>query len=308
MSELTQNAAQPSAWKIWVKTGRPMTLTATVSPLLVGTAVAAYEGVFRPLNFLLAFVAGLLLQIGTNYFNEYFDHRYGLDSIESQGASTVIFRGEMTTRQVFAGGLFCFGLAALLSLVLIALVGPAIIVFGLIGMAIAYFYSARPFTLARRGLGDVMVYLAMGLLMTWGAYYVQIPHWSWQMFAASVPVGLLITSILNMNNVRDYQEDLRVQKMTLPVRFGRRFGVWYHTCLLFGSYLAVTLCALLNWLPLWSLLVWITFPLAFLNVRLVLHAVERKEFLLGMKRTSLLSMQFGVVLALGLLIAILVRR
>jgi 1,4-dihydroxy-2-naphthoate polyprenyltransferase len=308
MSELTQNAAQLPAWRIWIKTGRPMTLTATVSPLLVGTAVAAYEGVFRPLNFLLAFVAGLLLQIGTNYFNEYFDHRYGLDSIESQGASTVIFRGEMTTRQVFAGGLFCFGLAALLSLVLIALVGPAIILFGLIGMAIAYFYSARPFTLARRGLGDVMVYLAMGLLMTWGAYYVQIPHWSWQMFAASVPVGLLITSILNMNNVRDYQEDLRVQKMTLPVRFGRRFGVWYHTCLLFGSYLAVTLCALLNWLPLWSLLVWITFPLAFLNVRLVLHAVERKEFLLGMKRTSLLSMQFGVVLALGLLIAILLRR
>ena len=308
MSELTQNAAQLPAWRIWIKTGRPMTLTATVSPLLVGTAVAAYEGVFHPLNFLLAFVAGLLLQIGTNYFNEYFDHRYGLDSIESQGASTVIFRGEMTTRQVFAGGLFCFGLAALLSLVLIALVGPAIILFGLIGMAIAYFYSARPFTLARRGLGDVMVYLAMGLLMTWGAYYVQIPHWSWQMFAASVPVGLLITSILNMNNVRDYQEDLQVQKMTLPVRFGRRFGVWYHTCLLFGSYLAVTLCALLNWLPLWSLLVWITFPLAFLNVRLVLHAVERKEFLLGMKRTSLLSMQFGVVLALGLLIAILVRR
>ena len=308
MSELTQNAAQLPAWKIWIKTGRPMTLTATVSPLLVGTAVAAYEGVFLPLNFLLAFVAGLLLQIGTNYFNEYFDHRYGLDSIESQGASTVIFRGEMTTRQVFAGGLFCFGLAALLSLMLIALVGPAIILFGLIGMAIAYFYSARPFTLARRGLGDVMVYLAMGLLMTWGAYYVQIPHWSWQMFAASVPVGLLITSILNMNNVRDYQEDLRVQKMTLPVRFGRRFGVWYHTCLLFGSYLAVNLCALLNWLPLWSLLVWITFPLAFLTVRLVLHAVERKEFLLGMKRTSLLSMQFGVVLALGLLIAILQRR
>jgi len=308
MSELTQNAAQLPAWRIWIKTGRPMTLTATVSPLLVGTAVAAYEGVFHPLNFLLAFVAGLLLQIGTNYFNEYFDHRYGLDSIESQGASTVIFRGEMTTRQVFAGGLFCFGLAALLSLVLIALVGPAIILFGLIGMAIAYFYSARPFTLARRGLGDVMVYLAMGLLMTWGAYYVQIPHWSWQMFAASVPVGLLITSILNMNNVRDYQEDLQVQKMTLPVRFGRRFGVWYHTCLLFGSYLAVTLCALLNWLPLWSLLVWITFPLAFLNVRLVLHAVERKEFLLGMKRTSLLSMQFGVALALGLLIAILLRR
>src|SRR5579885_1758743 len=190
MSESIQNTERPAAWKVWIKTGRPFTLTATLSPLLVGTAVAADEGIFRPLNFLLALLAGLLLQIGTNYFNEYFDHRYGLDSPESLGASTVIFRGEMSAGQVFGGGLACFALALLLGLALIALIGPALIFFGLAGMAIAYFYSARPFTLARRGLGDVMVYLAMGLLMTWGAYYVQIPRWSWSAFFASVPVGL----------------------------------------------------------------------------------------------------------------------
>jgi len=303
MSEITQNTAKQPAWNIWIKTGRPMTLTATLSPLLVGTAVAAYEGIFRPLNFLLALLAALFLQIGTNYFNEYFDHRYGLDSVESLGASTVIFRGEMTSGQVFGGGLVCFVLAILLSLALIFLVGPAIILFGLVGMAIAYFYSARPFTLARRGLGDVMVYLAMGVLTTWGAYYVQIPRWSWLAFAASVPVGLLVTAILNMNNVRDYQEDLRVHKLTLPVRFGQTFGVWYHTCLLFGSYLAVSLFVVLHWLPAYSLLVWITFPLAFLNVRAVLTAIDRKAFIIGIKRTSILHLQFGVVLALGLLLA-----
>jgi 1,4-dihydroxy-2-naphthoate octaprenyltransferase len=303
MSEITQNTAKQPAWKIWIKTGRPMTLTATLSPLLVGTAVAAYEGVFRPLNFLLALLAALFLQIGTNYFNEYFDHRYGLDSVESLGASTVIFRGEMTSWQVFGGGLVCFVLAILLSFALIFLVGPAIILFGVVGMAIAYFYSARPFTLARRGLGDVMVYLAMGVLTIWGAYYVQIPRWSWLAFAASVPVGLLVTAILNMNNVRDYQEDLLVHKLTLPVRFGQTFGVWYHTCLLFGSYLAVTLFVVLHWLPAYSLLVWITFPLAFLNVRVVLTAIDRKAFIIGMKRTSILHLQFGAVLALGLLLA-----
>ena len=303
MSEITQHARSQPAWKIWLKTGRPFTLTATLSPLLVGTAVAVYERVFHPVHFLLALLAGLFLQIGTNYFNEYFDYRYGLDSPDSLGASTVIFRGEMTARQVFGGGLACFALALLLGLGLVALVGPAIILFGLLGMAIAYFYSARPFTLARRGLGDIMVYLAMGLLMTWGAYYVQIPRWSWVAFFASVPVSFLVTAILNMNNMRDYQEDLQVRKLTLPVRFGQTFGSWYHTFLLVGSYLAVTLFVMLRWLPVYALIVWITFPLAFLNVRAVLTAIDRRTFVIGIKRTSLLHLQFGVVLALGLLLA-----
>jgi 1,4-dihydroxy-2-naphthoate polyprenyltransferase len=303
MSNITLKTNKPVAWKIWVKTGRPFTLTATCSPLFVGTAVAAYEGVFRPLNFLLALLAALFLQIGTNYFNEYFDHRYGLDSLASLGASTVIFRAEMSARQVLGGGVACFGLAILCSFALIALVGPAIILFGLLGMAIAYFYSARPFTLARHGLGDIMVYLAMGLLMTWGAYYVQISRWSWLTFAASIPVGLLVTAILNMNNVRDYQEDYQVHKLTLPVRFGQTFGVWYHTSLLCGSYLTVTLFVLFHWLPVYSLLVWITSPLAFLNIRAVLSAVDRQAFIIGIKRTSMLHFQFGIVLALGLLLA-----
>src|SRR5579883_1923207 len=110
------NTERPAAWRVWVKTGRPFTLTATLSPLLVGTAVAAYEGVFHPVNFLLALLAGLFLQIGTNYFNEYFDYRYGLDSVESLGSSTVIFRKEMTAGQVLGGGVACFALAILLSL------------------------------------------------------------------------------------------------------------------------------------------------------------------------------------------------
>src|SRR5947209_7080369 len=112
MSEVTQHT--PPAWKIWLKTARPFTLTATLSPLLVGSAVAAYEGVFHPLNFWLALLAALFLQIGTNYFNEYFDYRYGLDSAESLGASTVIFRKEMSAGQVFGGGAACFVLAILL--------------------------------------------------------------------------------------------------------------------------------------------------------------------------------------------------
>jgi len=291
----------------WIKTSRPFTLTASLSPRLVGTALAGYEGSFHITIFLITLFVCLFLQIGTNYFNEYFDYRYGLDHEGSLGASTVIFRKEMTAMQVLSGGLISFGIAVLLGLILIWQVGLVIILFGLAGMAIAYFYSAKPFKFASRGLGDVLVYIAMGFLMTWGAYYVQIPQWSWRAFAASVPVGLLVTAILNMNNVRDYQDDLAVNKRTLPVRFGLKFGQRFHTVLLVGSYLAVTVFALSSLLPIYSLAVWITFPLAFSNVRAILTATERKAYFVGIKRTALLHFQFGVILTLAVVVATFVR-
>lgn len=295
-------------WKIWLKTSRPPTLTATVSPIFVGTAIAAYQGTFHLGTFLLTFFSCLFLQIGTNYFNEYFDYRYGLDHAGSLGAMTVIFRNEMTANQVLGGGILCFVIAALLGIALIFMLGPVIILFGLVGLLIAYFYSAKPFKLASRGLGDIMVFLAMGFLMTWGSYYVQIQHWSWNAFAACFPVGFLVVAILNMNNVRDYQDDLAVHKKTLPVRFGLRFGQWYHSALLVGSYLATTIFALTGILPLGSLLVWITFPLAWRDTSIVLNAADRKAFITGMKLTSMLHLAFGVVLAAAIVLSILVRH
>src|SRR5579859_6951139 len=163
---LPEQQTRPVHWKVWLKTSRPFTLTATISPLLVGTALAAYQGKFQLGIFLATFFSCLFLQIGTNYFNEYFDYRYGLDHAGSLGAMTVIFRNEMTAKQVLIGGIISFSIAALLGIILIIfLVGPEIIAFGLAGMLIAYFYSAKPFKLASRGLGDVLVYIAMGFLM-----------------------------------------------------------------------------------------------------------------------------------------------
>ncbi len=307
-------ASAKPAWRIWLSTARPVTLSAAVSPILVGTALAGYQGAFGGRDaglhwalFAITLLAGVLLQVGVNYFNEYFDYRYGLDTAESLGSSTVIFRGEMTAAQVFGCGVGAFAFATLLGIILIILVGPAIILFGLAALAIGYFYSARPFKLASRGLGDVMVYLAMGFLMVWGAYYVQLRQWSWAAFAASVPVGLLVTAILNMNNLRDYQDDLAVDKRTLPVRFGLTFGRWYHAVLVYGAYLTTTAFVLARLLPWPALLVWLTFPLAFANVRAVLTAQDRKPYIVNMPRTARLHLLFGVALALGLLIATLAR-
>lgn len=300
-------AARPAPWRIWLRTARPFSLSAAISPVLVGTAVAAYgDRTFTPLTFAATLLASVFLQVGTNFFNEYFDHRYGLDTDQSLGASTVIFRGEMTPAQVLGGGVGSFAVAAALGLFLIFAVGPQILLFGLAAMTIGYFYSARPFKFASRGLGDPLVYLAMGFLMTWGAYYVQVHAWSWQAFAASVPVGLLVVAILNMNNLRDYPDDLAVHKRTVVVRFGLPFGRRYQAALVLGAYVTTTVFAVVGLLPLASLAVWLTLPLGLGIARIALTATDRKQFIPGMKRISLLHLAFGVVLAAAITVAALV--
>src|SRR5919108_4339097 len=105
MNDISITPPQSAPWKVWLKTSRPFTLTATISPVIVGTAVAAYEGTFHIGTFLITLLSCLFLQIGTNYFNEYFDYRYGFDHAGSLGASTVIFRQEMTANQVLGGAI-----------------------------------------------------------------------------------------------------------------------------------------------------------------------------------------------------------
>src|SRR5437660_4015235 len=132
------------SWKLWLKTSRPFSLTATVSPILVGTTLAAYYGVFHIGEFVITLFSCLFLQIGTNYLNEYFDYRYGLDHAGSLGAMTVIFRNEMTANQVLGGGLISFSIATLLVIVMILLVGTVIILFVLAGCLLSVCDSGQP--------------------------------------------------------------------------------------------------------------------------------------------------------------------
>src|SRR5262249_2568309 len=120
------STGRPETWRVWLKTARPFTPTAAVKPIPGGPAPAGPQGQFRTAVFLVTLLSSLCLQIGANYFNEYFDYAYGLDHAGSLGASTVIFRGEMTAGEVRLAGILSFALAALFGLYLIAQVGLAI--------------------------------------------------------------------------------------------------------------------------------------------------------------------------------------
>ncbi len=308
VQEQPQRAATASpSWRIWLKVARPATLTATLTPVFVGTALAVRDGAFSPGIFALTFFSCLFLQVGTNYFNEYFDWRYDLDTHESLGASGVIFTNEMSPAQVLGGGIASFALAALLGVGLILLRGPAILLFGLAGLAAGYFYNAKPFKFASRGLGDPLVFLAMGVLMVWGAYWVQIPRWSWSVLAASIPVGLLVTAILNINNIRDYADDKAVDKRTIPVCFGLPFARRYQQVLVLGAYVVTTVVAAVGLLPLLTLAVWVTIVPALRHLQTVRTATDRLALRFGTKQVAMLHLQFGVALALSILVSAALR-
>src|SRR5581483_4157303 len=144
---------------------------------------------FRPLLFMLALSGSAAIHAGTNLVNDYFDHVKGTDNEESLGQSGVIQRGLLSDRAVLAGGIVAFGVGAAIGLVITALTGWPVLALGLASVAAGYFYTASPFSLAYRGLGEVVVFVFMGPVIVLGAYYVQTETFAWEPFLASIPVG-----------------------------------------------------------------------------------------------------------------------
>jgi len=289
--------------KTWLVALRPVSFTASVIPVLVGTAIAA-EQAFHPLLFALALVGSVAIHAGTNLVNDYFDHVKGTDNEESLGQSGVIQRGMLSERSVLVGGIVAFALGAAAGLVITALTGWPVLALGLASVAAGYFYTASPFSLAYRGLGEVVVFVFMGPVIVLGAYYVQTEAFAWEPFLASVPVGLLVAAILHANNVRDIENDRRNRKWTLAALAGRPLADYEFVALVLGGYalvVAMTVAGVAPWPVLATLL---TLPLAVSLVRFEARTTSPRALNLVLARTAGLHMLFGVLLAFGFAVAV----
>jgi len=214
--------SRPGRLTAWILASRPKTLPAAVAPVIVGTAVAARAGAFRPLAALAALLAALLLQIGANYANDLFDFKRGADTETRLGPTRVTATGLLTPRQVAAGMWASFGLAALVGVYLIHVGGWPILFVGVLSILAAVAYTAGPLPLGYHGLGDLAVFVFFGLVAVVGAYYVQAHELTAVAFLAAVPMGALITAILVVNN----------DKQSIS---GKVLGVYY-LALVYGFY------------------------------------------------------------------------
>lgn len=250
----------------WVEAARPKTLPASVSPVLLGSALAYYDGAFDVLPAILCLLVALFAQIASNFANDYFDFKKGVDREDRLGPERAVAQGWISPKAMLAGTFVMLGLACLFGLMLIFFADWRLL---LVGVAIAVCvlaYSAGPFPLAYNGLGDVCVLLFYGIIPVCFTYYIQTLSFSLLSFLLSVALGLLSVNILVVNNYRDYEQDKAARKRTTIVLFGRRFGrVFYimNECVAFILILPLLLDA-----PWWALFLFgILFALCFYTTR-----------------------------------------
>ena len=290
-------SARPTAAKAWWGAIRPATLWAAVAPVTVGTALAYDDGAFAPDAAGLALVGALLIQIGTNLFNDWADFRKGADTEARLGPARATQRGWLRPGQVLGGSLLAFGLALLCGGVLTWIAGWEIFVLGLVSVASGLAYTGGPWPLAYVGLGDVFVLAFFGVAATAGTYYVQALALSPASAVAGVALGALATAILVVNNLRDRETDAQASKRTLVVRFGAAFGRWEYTVCVVGAFGLVGVWAVVQQQPGWWL-AWLTAPLAARQLKAI-WTTDGAALNPHLGATAALQLGFGLALGAG---------
>lgn len=266
---MTSEITNPNRIKIWWLAIRPRTLPAAAAGVVAGSALALHDHTFRPILALAALLVALLLQIGSNLANDVFDYERGADTARQHGPLRVTQSGLLTPRQVKAGMWTVFALAGLIGVYLAYEAGWVVVIVGLAAILSAIAYTGGPFPLGYYGLGDLFVFLFFGLASVAGTYFVQAQKVSPAAWWMSLPIGLIIVGILVVNNLRDLETDRLAGKHTLAVLLGEHFTKGEYLFCLLAAFLCLPLFCVFKVLPWWSMLGWVTLPLAWRLFRIV---------------------------------------
>jgi 1,4-dihydroxy-2-naphthoate octaprenyltransferase len=289
--------------RAWLLAARPATLPAAAVPVLVGAAAAVSEGArFRPVVFVATLVCALLIQIGTNFANDYSDFHRGADHEGRLGPVRVTQSGLISQAAVRRGIVVAFGLAVLLGGVLASIGGWPIVAIGVLSVLAGLAYTGGPYPFGYHGLGDLFVFVFFGLVAVCGTAYLQAGAWSGAALVLSVPVGLLVTNILVVNNLRDLPTDRAAGKRTLAVRVGDRATRAQYALFTALAYLVPLTLALADPARRWLLLPLLTLPLAAGLVRRVLGGLAGRDLNPMLKHSGQLLLLFGALLSLALLL------
>ena len=293
---------------------RPQTLPAGASPVVLGIGLAVADGRFAGVPALAALVGALLIQVGTNFANDYFDAVKGADTASREGFTRVTAGGLIEPRRVKLAMAGTYALAVLVGLYLVAVGGVPILVVGLSSILAGLLYTGGPYPYGYYGLGDLFVFVYFGVVAVAGTYYVQAVT----ALASGFPVGLpavtvtpeellvgaaagaLSTAILVVNNVRDMETDAAAGKRTLAVMLGYRYSRVEFLVLIAAGYAVPPALWLGYGYPAAVMLSWLTLPLAGLVARTVLTRTDGEALNPALERTGQLLALYAVLLAAGL--------
>lgn len=213
--------------KEWIIAARPKTLTAAIIPVTCGHLIVNhYANTHVSISITgLALLCAVLIQVGTNYFNDVIDFRNGVDSELRSGPKRLLQRGRVSEMRMRAAAHACFLSSLLIGIPLVIKGGLAVLAIGIISILIGYSYSAPPLKIAYRGLAEPFVVLFFGIIAVVGIEWLHSRSFSRLGIVTGTQLGLLAAVLLVLNNIRDYKEDAQKGKLTLVARFGKKVGV-----------------------------------------------------------------------------------
>ena len=288
--------------KIWLEAARPKTLPAAIVPVMVGTVLAAAHHSTDYSRAAICLVFALLVQIGTNFANDYYDFVQGADTAARVGPRRAVAVGLVSPRQMLIATWLVLGLAFAVGLLLVHEVGWALLPIGVISIVCAIAYTGGPFPLGYNGLGDVFVFVFFGLVAVCTTYYVQTGSVTPDAIFCAAAIGLLAANILVANNYRDLETDRIAGKKTLVVRFGRKCAIWQYAL----SNGVALLCPPVLWLGggyRWPVLFPLLLtPLAISLTRRLAASVDPRERIALLGATARFLAAYGVLLSLGVVL------
>lgn len=293
--EQAPSLPKPGSPRSWLLAVRPKTLTAGLTPVVVGSAIAYRFDAFSPARAAAAVGVALGIQVGTNLVNDVADFRKGADAAGRLGPPRVTQLGLLSPRAVTAGALVCFAVAGALGLWLASVTTWWLLLPGAVALVSGVVYTAGPAPIAYVGLGEPFVFAFFGLFATAGTAYVQVGSVPAEAWWSGAALGLLATAILEVNNIRDAATDAPSGKRTLAVRLGDRAARRLFGLLLVAAFALGSAAEL----P-WSLIVLAALPLAYVPARMVLSGVTGALLNRALGATARLELVFGLLLSAGI--------
>lgn len=313
MSE-AQNAAktpsnstsgQPTTGARYFQAVRAFSFPASLIPCLLGAVLALLYG--NAISWwIMPFIAIslLFLHAGSNVISDVDDFKKGVDAKGTLGGSGVIVNGLLSTKQMFRFGLILFTFAVLFGLPIIMERGMLVLWLGIIGIVGGFFYTGRPIGYKYVALGDVFIFLLYGPAIVTGTFYALTGMFFTEVLLISIPLGLLVTGILQANNLRDIIHDRKANIKTLATVFGEGFAKGEYVFLVAGAYLTVILLVVFNILSPWALLVFLSLPVALKNMNMIkgIKIEDTGKIAMLDALTAQLTLMFGVLLSISIVI------
>lgn len=288
-------------FRVWLSAARPHTLPASVVPVFVGAALAINHQQFRWDTSVVALICAILIQIGTNFANDYYDFKNGADRKDRIGFVRATAAGLVSPASMkFATYLTMF-LAFLVGLYLVWIGGWVILLIGILSLLFGIAYTGGPYPLGYNGLGDIFVFIFFGLLAVAGTYYVNALEWSMESVWLAIPVGALCVNILVVNNLRDIEQDKISGKRTLGVIFGETALKYEYAFLLSLSFTTPVFLFLNYSYSLIILLPLLSLPMALVLLNQIFHHQDKRILNGTLEKTAKFMVLFGVLLSIGVI-------